>query len=128
MIMGSKFHLTLRALESACLFMGQSHCDLHFGHFEIHLPDALGSSQAEQLSVTFFALYSLRVSSPPGFFTLSTQKSEAPFLFLFATVVVLSYQDFRENYTGMSSINNCSVGSWLRYLKSLEVIPKPSSM
>jgi hypothetical protein len=83
MIMGRTLLVTLRASESPFRFMGQSHCDLHFGHFEIHLPDAPGSSQAEQLFVKFFVLHSQRVSYPPGFFTRPTQKSEAPFTAFF---------------------------------------------
>lgn len=72
--------VTLRASESAFQFMGRSHFDLHFLHFEIHLPDAPGSSQAGQLFVKFFLLYSQRgLYPPPGFFTFPAQKSEAPY-------------------------------------------------
>jgi hypothetical protein len=78
MIVGWTFLVTLRVSESPFQFMGQSHCDLHFGHFEIHLPHASGSSQIEQLFVKFFVLHSVRVSCPLRFFTLPTQKSEAP--------------------------------------------------
>jgi len=58
--------------------MSQFQSDLHFIHLEIHLLDAPGSAQAQQLFIKFFVSHDRRISWIPHFFTLTHTKVRSP--------------------------------------------------